>query len=105
MLCTISGLRTCYLSEDYLSVPWVEDLEVVGVSRSPIPDRRWALGRDDHAPDAPSVLRPGRLLLLLSLLGALPQSEGSSVTTDVPSSYRSNELDLEIFLVIFLERR
>ena len=26
-----------------------------------------------------------------------------SVTTDVPSSYRSNELDIEIFLVNFLE--
>jgi hypothetical protein len=28
-----------------------------------------------------------------------------SITTDVPSSYRSNELDIEIFLVNFVERR
>jgi len=38
MLCYyISGLRTCYLPENYFGLAWVEDLEVVGASLHELP--------------------------------------------------------------------
>src|SRR5215213_10210470 len=89
-----------------------------GSARSPIPARQWAFGRDDHAPDAPSALRPGPDRLLLQgefgrgttvhaftlLLLPMALSGGASVpsvATKVPPLYRPIELNAERFLANF----
>ena len=61
----ISGHKTCYLLEDYLGVPWVEDLAVVGASLQDLP---YLLVSSSARPVS---------LLPLSLLDALRRSEGA----------------------------